>query len=164
MDAELERLAKYYDISEEGINRPSTSYEWVKHPRIKWTIEIFPILYTKVNHKSGRGERSSYGLKHEIEDLFTRFIPELSSIHYNYISNGELILALAYLRYHPKVIHSPNAFYFFRDNLRGLRNKGGKQREEALATLERVRVVLQSKLSTLENKDGVTSSRPQQQD
>ena len=158
MDAELERLARYYNLSEEGINQPSTDYEWVKHPRIKWTIEIFPVLYTKVAHKSGRGSRSSYGLKHEIEDLFTRYIPELAPIHYHYISNGELILALSYLRYHPKSIDGPNTTYFFRDNLRGLRNKGGKQREEALATLERVKSILQSKLSTLESKDGVSST------
>jgi len=149
MDERLISLAKSMNLCDGGFNNdPATpiSYDWATGWKVKTAIEMLPLLYEQSRNR--KASRSSYGLKHEIEDLFRWYAPELSSIHTNWMGNGELILAMAYCGYHSYDRSGPNAFYHLRDRRKGAIFKTEcKAKEEAERMMREVELLLRQKVA-----------------
>lgn len=128
MDERLIGLAKSSGLCLGGFGE-CEDYKWATAERVKWAIELLPILFEETRNR--KASRSSYGLKHDVEHLFQKYAPELSAIHECYLSNGELILAMAYCGFHSYDRSGPNAFYLLKDKRKGKDNKRGVAKELA---------------------------------
>ena len=124
---------------------PVHNVNWATGWKVKMMCELLPMLYIS-NPNSRKNARSSYGLKHELEHLFQTYAPELSSLHTNWVGNGELILAMAYCGFHSHSRCGLNAFYYLKDKRRGKNNKGGMAKKEAECVEALVRDFLRKKV------------------
>lgn len=148
MDERLLALAKSMNLCDGGFNNDpeeQPNLDWATGWKVKTAIEMLPLLYEQSRNR--KASRSSYGLKHEIEDLFRWYAPELSSIHTNWMGNGELILAMAYCGYHSYDRSGPNAYYHLRDRRKGAIFKKGKAREEADEMEKQIETLLRQKVA-----------------
>ena len=148
MDERLIALAKSSQTTPFGFATKDgvpEDYNWATAERVKWACEMLPILFEETRNR--KASRSSYGLKHEIEDLFRKYAPELVNIHGCYLSNGEAIVAMGYCGFHPYDRSGPNAFYLLKDKRKGATNKKGKAKQLADETEQRIKELLRQKVA-----------------
>ena len=161
MDERLIALAKSNNISPNGYAEgcmdwtgsfpENYNWSWATAPRVKLACELLPILFEETRNR--KASRSSYGLKHDVEHLFQQYAPELSSVHSNYLSNGELILAMAYCGFHSHGRERPcrndclNALYLLKDKRKGANNKKGKAKALADETEAKIKEFLRQKVA-----------------
>lgn len=148
MDDRLLALRSTQSLGDGGfhdVDPPVHNVNWATGWKVKTMIELLPLLYKSTSAR--KNARSSYGLKHELERLFQQYAPELSSVHTNWVGNGELILAMAYCGYHSHDRSGPNAFYYLKDTRRGRNNKGGMLKKEAEFVEALVRDILRKKVA-----------------
>jgi hypothetical protein len=144
-DDRLRQLARDLRLCDGGIDDkdpPLHDPNWTTGWKVKTMCRLIPHLYSTAVSKRPSLSRSSYGLKHDLEHLFQTYAPALSSVHTNWVGNGELILAMAYCGYEPSSVSAPNAYYHLKDARKGKTNKGGKAKKEADETEALVRDVL----------------------
>jgi len=149
MDERLIALAKSMNLCDGGFNNDPEEHpnlEWATGWKVKTAIEMLPLLYEQQQRGRNNG-RSSYGLKHDVEHLFQKYAPELSSVHTNWMGNGELILAMAYCGYHIRNQCGPNAYYRLRNRRKGCDNKRGKAKEEADRMEKEIETLLRQKVA-----------------
>jgi len=146
MDARLNELATSLNLGDGGFRDTDAplSQNWTTNWKVKTMVELLPHLYEPSRNKTR--SRSSYGLKHDLEHLFQTYAPELSSLHTNWVGNGELILALAYLDYPSYDRSGLNAFYRLRDKRKGKGFKNGKGKKEADEAEASVKALLRKKV------------------
>lgn len=149
MDERLLSLANQHQLNDGGFGDTPLLTNWATSWKVKTLIDILPLLYEPT--RSRKNSRSSYGLKHEVEDLLRTYAPELSSLHSNWVGNGELILANLYLGYLYSSKSGPNAYYYLRDKRSGKNNKGGARKREAEEAEERVKQYLRQKVEENNN-------------
>lgn len=148
----LRELARDLHLCDGGIHDtdPPLTANWVVGWKVKTMCILLNSLYESVNPKGkatqAKASRSSYGLKHDLERLFQTHCPELSSVHTNWVGNGELILAMAYAGFKPYTTSPPNAFYYLRDQRDGAKNKGGEAKKHADYTEALVKAILRKKV------------------
>lgn len=149
MDAHLLSLAQTLRLSDGGFcdQDPPLTPNWATGWKVKTMIDLLPHLYERTTARTPKTSRSSYGLKHDLEHLFQTYAPELSSLHGNWVGNGELILAMAYLNYTTYSRSGLNAFYYLKDKRRGRNNKGGKFKTEADTAEAVVRELLRKQVA-----------------
>ena len=117
---------------------------WVKADRIKWAIKIIPLMWEQKFTNTKYYSRSSYGMKHEVEDAFKDYARCRTDLHHCYLSNGELLLACLYLGWSPYTKDGPNGYFRVKSKFKGLENKGGKQKAIAEENLSRLRITLRT--------------------
>jgi len=117
---------------------------WVKEERIKWAIKIIPLMWELKFTNTKTYSRSSYGMKHDVEHAFQDYARGRTDLHHCYFSNGELIVACLYLGWSPYHKDGPNGYFRVKSKLKGVENKGGKQKAKAEESLSRIRITLRT--------------------
>ena len=147
MDERLIAMATSMKLCDLGFNDPDgpCSHNWATGWKVKTAIELLPLLYEQSRNR--KASRSSYGLKHEVENLFQKYAPELSDLHTGWVGNGELILAMAYCGFHDYHRSGLNAYYHLRDRRKGALNKKGKAKEEAMEMEKKIEALLLQKVA-----------------
>lgn len=146
MDERLIALAKSSQTTPFGFaDSVEKDYNWATAERVKWACELLPLMFEESRNR--QASRSSYSLKHEVEDLFKEYAPELASVHGCYLSNGECIVAMAYCGFHSYNKSGPNAYYLLKDKRKGAKNKKGKAKALADETEAKIKEFLRQKVA-----------------
>ena len=155
MDERLIALAKssglvyggYADAAKDwtGSFPENYNWNWACGYGVKLACELLPLMFEESRNR--QASRSSYSLKHEVEDLFRQYAPELSSVHGCYLSNGELMVAMSYCGFHSYNKSGPNAYYLLKDKRKGATNKKGKAKELADETEAKIEKLLRQKVA-----------------
>jgi hypothetical protein len=147
-ETRLLALARDLHLCDGGVDDkdPPHSQNWATNWKVKTMCVLLHQLYEPAKRPNPRKSRSSYGLKHDLERLFQTYAPELSSVHTNWVGNGELILAMAYCGFVPYKTSAPNTYYYLTDLREGKDNKSGDKKIRADFSEEIVRLILRKKV------------------